>query len=387
MPDFKRCLPFALLLALLPGGPLLAQSLKGSRDVMERQNLAAIDYGYSFLQTSRQVQTFYEKGYLVQVSDSDTLEIHNVSYPFARAEVKLFLERLSTQYKNACGEKLFVTSLTRPLEKQPGNASDVSVHPTGMAVDLRIPGKGKCRSWLESTLLALEKADVLDVTRERNPPHLHVALFTKSYVKYLATLQNKRRDGHATAYDYTVRRGDSLYLIARRNDTTIDALRAANNLRSDLLQIGQVLQIPGNDESPAPSDSALTPRQVAAAPDPALIKAIIDSVTVRRGDSLYLIARRNDTTIEALRAANNLRGDLLQIGQILQLPGKEGNAGQLESAPQMVAVTEHSHRVKRGDTLWDIALRYGVSINRIRDVNGLSGDFLQIGQELKILGN
>src|SRR5690606_9737607 len=168
--------------------PVSAQPLKGSRDSMQRQYQLAVSYGYSFLATRAALNNLIENGYLVKVSPSRTMELHAVSYPYARPEVKLFVERLSEQYLNACGEKLTVTSLTRPVNLQPANASEASVHPTGMAVDLRVPSNGKCRQWLESTLLSLEGTGVLDVTREYYPPHFHVAVYTKIYGNYVASL-------------------------------------------------------------------------------------------------------------------------------------------------------------------------------------------------------
>src|SRR5690606_18294468 len=146
----------------LSGTMLQAQTLRGSSASMQRQNQAAHDYGYSFLKTSQAVKQFVEAGYLVAVPATATMELHQVSYPYARPAVKLFLERLSAPSFAACGEKLTVTSLTRPIEKQPANASAASVHPTGMAVDLRIPRVGKCKTWLEKTLLALEGEGGLD---------------------------------------------------------------------------------------------------------------------------------------------------------------------------------------------------------------------------------
>src|SRR5690606_14643149 len=119
--------------------PSQAQTLLGSRATMERQNLAAVNYGYSFLQSAGDVHKHVEQGHLVRISPDRNMDLHLVSFPFARPQVKLFLDRLSAQYYAACGEKLTVTSLTRPINQQPANASQASVHPTGMAVDLRIP--------------------------------------------------------------------------------------------------------------------------------------------------------------------------------------------------------------------------------------------------------
>ena len=89
--------------------------------------------------------------------------------------------------KAATGERLVITSLTRPLSRQPENASALSVHPAGMAVDLRIPASKWNRAWLEQTLLSLEDKAVLDVTREHHPPHYHVAVFPVQYEQYVAS--------------------------------------------------------------------------------------------------------------------------------------------------------------------------------------------------------
>jgi len=114
--------------------------------------------------------------------------LRDVSFPFARPEVKWFVERLAAEYVRANGAELVVTSLTRPLSKQPPNAHALSVHPTGMAVDFRVPPTDSARAWLERTLLALEAKGVLDVTREQHPAHYHVAVFPEKYAVLWATL-------------------------------------------------------------------------------------------------------------------------------------------------------------------------------------------------------
>src|SRR5690606_12122802 len=74
---------------------------------------------------------------------------------------------------------------TRPLTRQPRNAHRLSVHPAGMAMDLRVPRTSRCRRWLEKALLDLEERQLLDVTRERSPAHYHVALFPDRYLAYV----------------------------------------------------------------------------------------------------------------------------------------------------------------------------------------------------------
>jgi hypothetical protein len=175
--------PIALL-ALLPltSATATAQSLAslaGSRESMLRQNLVAQEHDYSYLRNTQEVLTAVNSGVLVAVHGNEDLELAGgeVSFPYARPEVKIFLEQLAHAYHAACGEPLVVTSLTRPISRQPWNASPISVHPTGMAVDMRHSDRRACRQWMDSTLLALEGEGMIEATRERWPAHYHVAVF------------------------------------------------------------------------------------------------------------------------------------------------------------------------------------------------------------------
>lgn len=246
---------------------------------MVRQNRVARDHDFTFLRNDAHVRKFVALDLLVPVRGNADYELASVSYPYARPALKLFIERLGSQYRSACGEKLVVTSLTRPLDEQPRNASDLSVHPTGMAVDLRVSNSSKCRSWLERTLLSLERTGVLDAIRERRPPHYHVALYPNPYMAYVERLtggsaqlaSNRPADdepvvaaaeadeaaadldaaagdagaGEAmTSIDYRVTRGETLWSIARRHGVTVDEIRALNGLRGSRIDPGQILAIP-----------------------------------------------------------------------------------------------------------------------------------------------
>ncbi len=96
--------------------------------------------------------------------------------------------------------------------------------------------------------------------------------------------------------EYVVRSGDSLWLIAQRYNTTVDAIKKANGLTSNLIQVGQVLKIPVSQSSP------------------------YIEYTVRPGDTLWLLSRRYDTTVDAIKQLNGLAGDNLSIGQVLLIP-------------------------------------------------------------------
>lgn len=248
----------ALLCAAAPPAAE-AQSLLGSRLSMLKQSRAAQLHGYTYLETGGEVEEFVEKGLLVRVKRTSSLRIAGASYPYARPEVQLFLERLSEQYRGACGEPLYVTSLTRPLNRQPSNASHLSVHPTGMAVDLRRSRRASCRKFLEKTLIHLEDKGVLEATRENRPPHYHVSLFPDAYTRYLAgrgvgeakvakatgSSKGSSAPAGAAGKRYKISRGDSLWAIARKHGVSVEQLKRANNLGSPKsLRPGQVIEIP-----------------------------------------------------------------------------------------------------------------------------------------------
>lgn len=225
-----------------------AQSLAGSKASMIRQNRQANQHDFTFIRTSGQVREFVRQGRLVRLSGNSSYKVADVSYPYARPEVKTFIERLAGQYRDACREPLVVTSLTRPSTRQPRNASPLSVHPTGMAADLRASNRPACRAFLEKTLLTLESRGVLEATRERHPPHYHVSLYPNAYSRYLAgkgaAVQIAKNEGAANGKRYRVGRGDSLWTIAQRHGTSVASLKKVNGMSSSRLKPGQVLAIP-----------------------------------------------------------------------------------------------------------------------------------------------
>lgn len=308
MKNLTAALVAASILTLVGGEQAHAQaptSLAGSRASMNYQHSHAVSNGYDYAHTSRDVTGLVRTGQMVRVTANQNFVIHNVSYPYLKPTVKTLLERLSAQYHNACGEKLTVTSMTRPIARQPANAHNHSVHPTGMAFDLRIPSNQRCRSWLERTLLSLEDSNVLDVTRERNPPHYHVAVFPEPYTHYLAGINGQQRE-------YVVRRGDTLSAVASRNGVTIAQLRSANGIRGDMIRVGQTLMVPAAPGR-APVNVASSPTN--SAPQAPVRREVTH--LVQRGETLWRIASRYRTSVDALRTENGLADDLLRVGQML----------------------------------------------------------------------
>jgi hypothetical protein len=190
MKKLMRTLLAAAAATLLAVSTAEAAELRGSLSSMRKQHQIAASNDYAFVATSRQVSAEVENGDLEPVVSTEDYVLHDVSFPYARPEVKLFIERLGAQYHDELGSAMVVTSLLRPTRSQPSNAHRLSVHPAGMAVDLRVPADATQRGWLERTLLALESSGVLDVTREHNPPHYHVAIYPAAYRAYVAKLDS-----------------------------------------------------------------------------------------------------------------------------------------------------------------------------------------------------
>ncbi|HEU0051648.1 MAG TPA: DUF5715 family protein [Longimicrobium sp.] len=182
-------------LAAVPARAGVPVSLRGSPESMQRQNAIAKENHLAFVRDRDQLAELEVEGELVPLEGNDHYDVSKgVSAPVARPEVRTFVERLAPQYHEGCGERLVVTSLTRPESTQPSNAHPLSVHPAGMAVDLRISRKADCRRWLEETLLSLEEQGVLDITREVTPPHYHVALFPEAYMAYVARIDKPKAE-------------------------------------------------------------------------------------------------------------------------------------------------------------------------------------------------
>lgn len=223
-----------------------AATLKGSRASLLKQQKVARQHDFTHLRTGAQVRKFVGAGILVPIRGNANYRLKSVSYPYGRRETKTFIEDLAAGYRSACGEQLVVTSITRPTTEQPRNASPFSVHPTGMAIDLRKPTKSSCRRWLESRLLQLERQGVLDATSENRPPHYHIALYPSPYRELLAQSSPAKpkapaRNGENT---WRVSRGDTLWDIARTAGVSVTAIKRMNGMKSSTIRPGQVLRIP-----------------------------------------------------------------------------------------------------------------------------------------------
>lgn len=216
----RSLLAVALLAVTFAASQAEAGGLRGSRSSMTLQHDVAVEDDLPFLDSEKELRKLVKEGGLEMLEGNADYKLNRVSFPYARPEVRLFIERISAQYRKANGEQLIVTSLTRPSSLQPRNAHQLSVHPAGMAVDFRLPTGADKRAWLESALLEMENAGLLDVTRERFPPHYHVAVFPAAYGAHAARLAaaelERQKASAAQAVARTVETDARLAISAQR---------------------------------------------------------------------------------------------------------------------------------------------------------------------------
>ncbi len=188
---------------------------------------------------------------------------------------------------------------------------------------------------------------------------------------------------------YRVRRGDTLGHIALRYRTSVRKLKSMNRLRSDRIRIGRVLKVPGkryNNTVYASTQRSSTAATTVAQTAPS--SRITGSYTIRRGDTLSRLASRFGTTVSMLRQLNGLRNDHLSVGQLVKIPADEPKTLAVASSTKASpSLSTRTYKVRRGDTLSEIARRYGTSLFAIYYANpSVSARRLKIGQMLAIPG-
>ena len=159
---------------------------------------------------------------------------------------------------------------------------------------------------------------------------------------------------------YVVKRGDTLYGISNQFGVSVTELAELNGIKGDNLQIGQSLVIP--------SKSGTNPDNMFL-------------YTVKRGDTLYNIARKYNVSVDSIKQLNYLKSDNLSIGQVIRIP-------EMYTKPDDVIIPNYiNYTVTKGDTLYNIAKKYNSSVSDILKDNGLIDASLMIGQNLKIRVN
>ena len=193
--------------------------------------------------------------------------------------------------------------------------------------------------------------------------YLKSTSLTPGQILRIPEMYTKEEDMYVPNYiNYIVKKGDSLYSIAKANNISVDTLIKDNGLKNTNLSIGQNLKI-------RLSTNEVVEECFGVDYSPPLIAT--KTYTVKKGDSLYSIASKYNTSVNNLISLNKLNNTNLSIGQVLKVPN-------------VVAETFVMYTVKKGDNLYSIAKKFNTSVDIIKKNNDLVSNNLNIGQVLKI---
>lgn len=145
---------------------------------------------------------------------------------------------------------------------------------------------------------------------------------------------------------YTVKKGDTLYSLAKQYDTSVKMLKEVNSLSSDFIKAGQKLEVP--------------------------VETGAGVYVVKKGDTLFSLAKKYGVTVTVLKKENKLITDSIYVGQALSVPA------------HIYDQYEGMYVVSAGDTLFNISQRFDVSMKELKSANGLKHDMVLIGQKLEI---
>lgn len=161
--------------------------------------------------------------------------------------------------------------------------------------------------------------------------------------------------------NYVVKKGDTLWSVAKSYGVSVPDLKSYNNLMSDFLQVGSVLIIPS-------SNQIITNDQ-----EQEYIISEGNIYEIKPGDTLYSISKKYNVPIDDIISENNLIDDTLSVGSKIIIPSNLENY--------------INYTVQKGDSLWALSRRYNTTIDDIKKLNNLKSDVLTVGTNLQIKQN
>jgi len=183
---------------------------------------------------------------------------------------------------------------------------------------------------------------------------------------------------------YQVRRGDSWWALSNRFNVPVDVLRQVNNRSNNTLSVGESLMVPRSAGAGVAAASPVNRIGEGAISSTRNLAQQRANYVVQRGDSLWSLSRKFGVAVSSLTQANGLKNqNALQVGQRLYIPRHTPQTTRAAATPQAGQVVQY--RVRPGDTLWQIAQRFGVTTANLTAWNRLPRNgLIRPGDNLKI---
>lgn len=199
----------------------------------------------------------------------------------------------------------------------------------------------------------------VDNTKDANRIKNNWENYAEAVVRAVANNKGFKYQEPYSSEVYTVQRGDTLWSISKKLNTSVNEIKKLNNLSNNLLYIGQSLRVPEYQKAEETNISYV----------------------VKKGDSLWSISKQYDVPVSEIKRYNNLTSDNLSVGMIIKIP----SATTIVTPSEEEIISEGTiYTVKIGDTLYSIAKQYNVSVDDIVNQNNLVSNNLTIGTKLLI---
>jgi len=256
-------------------------------------------------------------------------------------------------------------------------------------------------------------------TLPNDPEPFPLKLPLGTYDRFVSAFETVQPQGANEAGTYVVKKGDTLGKIAQQYKVGVAEIQTANGIKGSLINIGQKLDIPGQGRStaitlvsternavvygksePRPirlgdefqlvQQSGSTPGKPLMAvrlseldEDEGVLSLVPTIYKVSRGDTLGAIAKRFGVSVASIQETNRLKGNMIIAGQSLTIHSATTRALESATLPATTAQqSTRSYEVQNGDNLYDIARKFGVSIDSIKQLNRLPNDLIRVGQHL-----
>lgn len=177
---------------------------------------------------------------------------------------------------------------------------------------------------------------------------------------------------------YTVKAGDSVWAIAQKTGVSMDTLRSLNNIKNNFIYPGQQLKLSNSNSSSNTTNSGKTNATTNSG----------KTYTVKSGDSVWAIAQKTGVSMDTLRSLNNIKNNFIYPGQQLKLSNSNSSSNTSNPGKTNAATNSgKTYTVKSGDSVWAIAQKTGVSMDTLRSLNNIQGNFIYPGQQLRLSGS